>query len=152
MAQAAQHEGTSGAQVSYHQYPAAAVTNPRWTKPYVQTHQNEGQPTIDIPASNHSEADCGYPSDDPTELYIWACFALIVPLIGCIALCFYGMITMYFAYSVVSRNPKVRDGTRLDIVTGCGKGMGPQKVCAFRVLAISTVTGMVLGLIAFRYL
>eukprot|EP01084_Bolivina_argentea_P006237 11829_1 len=59
------------------------------------------------------------PEDDPTCLYVCACFAFFFPLIGLLAMCCYG----------------------------CGSNLGARQRQAFTVLVIATVIGMLVNII-----
>lgn len=53
--------------------------------------------------------------DDPSCLYIFAFFAIFIPLVGAIGMCVYN----------------------------CGNGLGPKRTQAFRVLCICTLIGFI---------
>ena len=57
--------------------------------------------------------------DDPTCLYVAACFSLFIPLVGFLTMCCYG----------------------------CGNNLGPRQRSAFTIMAICTIIGCLWGII-----
>ena len=115
--------------------------------PAQQQQQQRQQPIIVIPVSEPSNtttivADEHYRShrpDDPSCLYISACFGFFIPFIGLIMMCVYGMDV------VIDSNICIH----LIHSTGCGSNLPPRQASAFKVLVAATIVGMILNIIVY---
>eukprot|EP00483_Globobulimina_turgida_P009657 UN09676 len=99
---------------------------------YAQPNQQmigEQQPIIVVPITQPSNTTTIIAAntrnrnrnDDPSCLYISACFGFFIPIVGLIMMC----------------------------VFGCGSGLPPRQTQAFRILVACTVAGMVINIIIY---
>ena len=70
-------------------------------KLYVRTNLEDADKSADVAhqdryKSPSSGKEKSIQSNDPTDLYLWALLAFFIPLIGCIALIFYGKSILFF--------------------------------------------------------
>lgn len=89
-------------------------------------HNYEAQPVIVVPIQHQParqqmvvQPQPRPINDDPTCLYIAACFALFIPIVGFLTMCCYG----------------------------CGTHLGPRQRSAFTIMAICTILGCLWSII-----